>query len=63
MPIAAVLLVCTIFTIHVPIGLLQPRWFVTRQMATLRQQPLLLPCLAALWLVAAIKASGFDVPP
>jgi hypothetical protein len=63
MPIAVVLLVCAVFTIHVPIGLLQPRWFVTRRMATPRQQPLLLPCLTALWLVAAIKASGIGGVP
>ena len=55
MPDLVVLIVAAIFTIHVPIGLLQPRWFVTRRVATLRQQPLLLPCLAALWIVAAVK--------
>jgi hypothetical protein len=54
-PPATVLIVAAIFTIHVPIGLLQPRWFVTRQIASLRQQPLLVPCLAALWVVAALK--------
>jgi hypothetical protein len=55
MPSAVVLLVCAVFTIHVPIGLLQPRWFVTRQIASPRQQPLLVPCVASLWLVAALK--------
>lgn len=55
MPEVVVLLVAAIFTIHVPIGLLQPRWFLTRRMATLRQQPLLVPSLAALWIVAIVK--------
>jgi hypothetical protein len=55
MPTAVVLAVAAVFTIHVPIGLLQPRWFLTGRIATLRQQPLLLPCLAALWIVAAVK--------
>ena len=55
MPLTTVLVVTAIFTIHVPIGLLQPRWFLTGRMATLRQQPLLVPCLSALWIVAAMK--------
>jgi hypothetical protein len=55
MPFATVVIVAVIFTIHIPIGLLQPRWFLTRQLAIWRQQPLLLPCLAALWLVIAAK--------
>jgi hypothetical protein len=55
MPPLAVAAVIAIFTVHVPIGLLQPRWFMTGRLASLRQQPLLLPCLAALWLVAAMK--------
>ena len=55
MPLPVVLVVCAIFTIHVPIGLLQPRWYVTRRVATLKQQPLLLLSLAALWIIAAIK--------
>lgn len=54
-PPMTVLIVAAIFTIHVPIGLLQPRWFVTRQIGSLKRQPLLLPCLAALWIVAAVK--------
>jgi hypothetical protein len=60
MPLPAVLAVAGIFTVHVPIGLLQPRWFVSRRFAGLRDQPLLVPCLAGLWLVAALKAGGFD---
>jgi hypothetical protein len=54
-PPVTVLIVAAIFTIHVPIGLLQPRWFVTRRIASPRQQPLLVPCLAALWVVAVLK--------
>jgi hypothetical protein len=56
MPSLVVLLVAAIFTIHVPIGLLQPRWFMTGRMAGLAEQPLLLPCLLALWIVTALKA-------
>jgi len=55
MPTATVALVAAIFTVHVPIGLLQPRWFLTRHIASLRQQPLLVPCLAMLWIVATVK--------
>ena len=36
-----VMLVAAIFTIHVPIGLLQPRWFTTGHIATIVEQPLL----------------------
>lgn len=56
MPRLVVLLVAAIFTIHVPIGLLQPRWFVTGRLAGLAEHPLLLPCLVALWIVTAVKA-------
>jgi len=55
MPAVTVIIVAAIFTIHLPIGLLQPRWYLTRQLATWRQQPLLLPCLVALWLISAAK--------
>ena len=55
MPLATVLLVTAVFTIHVPIGLLQPRWFLTGRLATLREQPLLLPCMSALWLTLVLK--------
>jgi hypothetical protein len=58
-PPLATLLVCAIFTIHVPVGLLQPRWYLTGRIASLREQPLLLPCLSVLWLVTAVKAGGF----
>lgn len=54
-PRDVVLLVAGIFTVHVPIGLLQPRYFVTRRIATLREQPLLGPCLLALWTVTFLK--------
>ena len=58
MPAAAVIVVAVIFTIHIPVGLLQPRWFLSGQVASWRQQPLLVPCLAILWLVAAAKIPG-----
>jgi hypothetical protein len=54
-PPATVLTVAAIFTLHISIGLLQPRWFLSGQIASWRQQPLLLPCLAALWLISAAK--------
>ena len=50
-----VLLVAAIFTIHVPIGLLQPRWFRTGHIATIAEQPLLAPLLVALWSVTVFK--------
>jgi hypothetical protein len=59
MPLPTTLLVAGIFTIHVPVGLLQPRWFVTGRVATLAEQPLLLPSLLALWSVVAIKLGGW----
>ncbi len=55
MPAATTALVATIFTVHVPIGLLQPRWFLTGRIATLREQPLLVPCVLTLWIVVAAK--------
>ena len=55
MPLLTILVVGAIFTIHVPIGLLQPRWFLTGRLATLREQPLLLPCISALWLTVVLK--------
>jgi hypothetical protein len=54
-PPEVVLLVAVIFTIHVPIGLLQPRYVLTGHIATVPEQPLLLPCLTALWVVTAVK--------
>ncbi len=50
-----VLFVAAIFTIHVPIGLLQPRWFRTGHIATVAEQPLLAPLLVALWAVTLFK--------
>jgi hypothetical protein len=50
-----ILVVAIVFTIHVPIGLLQPRYFLTGHIATAAEQPLLLPCLGALWAVIAYK--------
>ena len=58
MPLITTLLVAGIFTIHVPIGLLQPRWFLTSRVASVREQPLLLPCLVALWIVVALKMAS-----
>lgn len=55
MPGDAVAVVAAIFTLHVPLGLLQPRWFLTGEIATPRKQPLLLPLLATLWAVALVK--------
>ena len=55
MPAATVIAVAVIFTIHIPVGLLQPRWFLSGQVASWRQQPLLVPCLVMLWLVSAAK--------
>ena len=57
-PVPVAVVVCAIFTVHVPLGLLQPRWYVTGRLVSLREQPLLLPCLSALWLVTALKAGG-----
>jgi hypothetical protein len=54
-PEEAVLLVAAIFTIHVPIGLLQPRWYRNGHIATVSEQPLLAPLLIALWAVVMIK--------
>jgi hypothetical protein len=55
MPDTAVAMVCIVFTVHVPLGLLQPRWFVTGEIATPRKQPLLLPLLGTLWAVTLVK--------
>jgi hypothetical protein len=54
-PDVAVLFVAALFTIHVPIGLLQPRWFRTGHIATVQEQPLLAPLLVTLWAVTMIK--------
>jgi hypothetical protein len=55
MPPDVVLFVATIFTVHVPIGLLQPRWYRTGHIATVSEQPLLAPLLAMLWAVTLVK--------
>jgi hypothetical protein len=55
MPETTVVLVAVIFSLHLPLGLLQPRWFVTGEIATPRKQPLLVPCLAALWTMCLMK--------
>jgi hypothetical protein len=55
MPDTVVALVCVLFTLHVPLGLLQPRWFLTGELVSPRKQPLLLPLLATLWLVTFLK--------
>jgi hypothetical protein len=55
MPSDVVILLAMIFTIHVPIGLLQPRWYRTGHIATVAEQPLLAPLLLALWAVILVK--------
>ena len=55
MPDEAIAVVATIFTLHVPLGLLQPRWFLTGEIAGPRKQPLLLPLLGTLWIVVLAK--------
>jgi hypothetical protein len=55
MPDEVVALVCVIFTLHVPLGLLQPRWYLTGEIASPRKQPLLVPLLATLWVVGLVK--------
>ena len=55
LPSDVVILVAAIFTVHVPIGLLQPRWFLTGHIATVQEQPLLAPLLLALWSVTMLK--------
>lgn len=54
-PADTVIFVAAIFTIHVPIGLLQPRWFLTGHIATVQEQPLMGPLLLALWGVTVFK--------
>jgi hypothetical protein len=54
-PIAVVLVVVTILTIHVPIGLLQPRDFLSGHTARVAASPLLLTCLGMVWIVSAAK--------
>ena len=54
-PSDVVLFVAAIFTIHVPLGLLQPRWYRTGHIATVQEQPLLAPLLLALWSVMMVK--------
>jgi hypothetical protein len=55
MPDDVVAIVCAVFTLHVPLGLLQPRWFLTGEIASPRKQPLLVPLLATLWVVGLVK--------
>lgn len=54
-PVDAIIFVAAIFTVHVPIGLLQPRWFLTGHIATVQEQPLLAPLLLALWAATIVK--------
>jgi hypothetical protein len=54
-PSDVAIFVAAIFTIHVPIGLLQPRWYLTGHIATVQEQPLLAPLLLALWAVTMLK--------
>ena len=55
MPAEVVMFVAAIFTIHVPIGLLQPRWYRTGHIATMSEQPLLAPLLLTVWAVTMVK--------
>jgi len=55
MPDEVVAAICVIFTLHVPLGLLQPRWYLTGEIASPRKQPLLVPLLATLWVVGLVK--------
>jgi hypothetical protein len=50
-----VAVVAIVFTLHVPLGLLQPRWFLTGEVAGPRKQPLLWPLLGTLWIVGLLK--------
>ena len=59
-PTDVILCVTALFTIHVPIGLLQPRYFLTGRVATTTEQPLLVPLLLALWAVSLVKIVGID---
>jgi hypothetical protein len=54
-PADVIVLVVIVFMMHVPIGLLQPRYFLSGRVATLREQRLLIPCMLALWAVALLK--------
>jgi hypothetical protein len=56
-PADVVILVAAIFTVHVPVGLLQPRWYRTGHIATVQEQPLLAPLLLALWAATFVKLS------
>ena len=58
-PEAVVLFVAAILTVHVPIGLLQPRWFASGHVATVQEQPLLAPLLLAVWTVTLAKLGGY----
>jgi hypothetical protein len=55
MPDVVIAAVCVIFTLHVPLGLLQPRWFLTGEIASPGKQPLLVPLLGSLWVVGLMK--------
>lgn len=50
-----VIFVAAILTIHVPVGLLQPHWYLTGHIATAMERPLLLPCLLAVWIATGLK--------
>jgi hypothetical protein len=54
-PADVVVFVAAVFTVHVPIGLLQPRWFLTGHIATVQEQPLLAPLLLALLDATIVK--------
>lgn len=55
MPSTVLALTALIFTVHVPIGLLQPHWCLTGEIRAAAQQKLLAACLITLWTVTLIK--------
>ena len=55
MPVETIAVVAAVFSLHVPLGLLQPRWFLTGEIAGPRKQPLLVPCLGLLWAACLMK--------
>ena len=59
-PMAVVIVVASVLTIHVPIGLLQPRYFLSGRIATITAQPLLPMCLGMVWMAAATKLFGLQ---
>jgi hypothetical protein len=55
MPVAAVILVALVLSVHVPVGLLQPGWFASGR-RPVSAIPLLASSLALLWATVLIKS-------